>query len=128
MKSRITSREIVIAENSRLQVRIYELQYRINALNADKDELIRKNTQLRNRNEEITNKKNQLETDNIQICAANKNLTQLNTALRTVLRDAEDKKDHYKAANIKEFDDFISNFVFGLFNNFTWITNNQNMN
>ncbi|CAG8787451.1 16655_t:CDS:2, partial [Racocetra persica] len=95
MEPRITGGEIVIAENSRLQVRIYELQHRINALNADKDELIH----------------------NIQIRAANENLTQLNTALRTVLRDAEDEKDHYKAANIKEFDDFISNYIFGLFNN-----------
>ncbi|CAG8848802.1 30584_t:CDS:1, partial [Racocetra persica] len=64
---RVTGGEVVIAENSRLQVRIYELQHRINALTADKDELIHENTQLRNRNEELVTEKNQLEADNIQI-------------------------------------------------------------
>ncbi|CAG8724063.1 13161_t:CDS:1, partial [Racocetra persica] len=65
---RVTGREIVLAENAKMQVRIYELQQRIIALNADRNELICENMLLRNRNEE-------LETDNIQIHAANENLT-----------------------------------------------------
>src|SRR5690349_9348319 len=95
MEPVVTGGELVLAENARLQITIYELQHRIRALNADKDELIRENTQLRNRNEE-------LETNNIQFRTENENLTKLNNALRTVLRDAEDERDHYKAANIKE--------------------------
>ncbi|CAG8818634.1 14624_t:CDS:1, partial [Racocetra persica] len=82
--------EIVITENSRLQIRIYELEQRICALNADKDEL-------RSRNEELVTKRNQFEADNIQIHAANENLTRLNNALKIVLRDAEDERDHYRA-------------------------------
>ncbi|CAG8578013.1 26163_t:CDS:1, partial [Racocetra persica] len=115
---KIMDREVLVAENSRLQTKNFELLHRINALNTDKDELIRENTRLRNRNDELTNEKNQLEADNIQIREANENLTQLNTALRTVLRDAEDERDHYKAGNLEEFNNFISNFVFGLFNDF----------
>ncbi|CAG8813251.1 17005_t:CDS:2, partial [Racocetra persica] len=92
MESRVTGREIVLAENARIQVRIYELQQKIIALNADKNELIQENT-------------------------PNENLTRLNTALRIVLRNTEDKKDHYKAANIKKFEDFISNYIFSLLNN-----------
>ncbi|CAG8811712.1 33868_t:CDS:1, partial [Racocetra persica] len=115
--SRITESEIVIAENSRLTIKVYELEQRIHALNLDKDEIICDNTHLRNRVKELVTEKDLLETDNNQICAANENLTQLNTALRIVLRDCEDKKDYYKAANIKEFEDFISNYIFSLFNN-----------
>ncbi|CAG8489480.1 34461_t:CDS:1 [Racocetra persica] len=112
MEHRITGREIVIAENSRLQIRIYELQQTIRGLNADRDELIQENTRLRNRNQE-------LETDNNQIHASNENLTRLNDALKIVLRDTEDEQDYYRTANIKEFEDFISNYIFGLFSNFT---------
>ncbi|CAG8499392.1 9909_t:CDS:2, partial [Racocetra persica] len=107
---RITGREIVLAENAKMQIRIYELQQQIRALNADRDELVQENTRLRNRNQEF-------ETDNNQIRATNKNLTRLNDTLKIVLRDAEDERDHYRAANIKEFEDFISNYIFGLFNN-----------
>ncbi|CAG8685278.1 993_t:CDS:2, partial [Racocetra persica] len=107
---RVTGGEIVLAENARMQIRIYELQQQIRALNADRDELVQENTRLRNRNQEF-------ETDNNQIRVRNENLTRLNDALKIVLRDAEDEKDHYKAANIKEFEDFISNYIFGLFNN-----------
>ncbi|CAG8780482.1 5235_t:CDS:1, partial [Racocetra persica] len=82
---RITGREVVIVENSRLQIRIYELEQRIRALNLDKDELIRDNTHLRNRVEEL-----------VQIHAANENLTRLNNVLKIVLRDCEDERDHYK--------------------------------
>ncbi|CAG8743731.1 18792_t:CDS:1, partial [Racocetra persica] len=82
----------------------------IHALNADRDELVQENTCLRNRNQEF-------ETDNNQIRATNENLTRLNDALKIVLRDAEDERDHYRAANIKEFEDFISNYIFGLFDN-----------
>ncbi|CAG8841123.1 2197_t:CDS:1, partial [Racocetra persica] len=85
----------------------------------DRDELIRENTRLRNRNEELVNEKNQLEANNIQIHTANENLTQMNTALRNVLRDAEDEKDYYEAANLEEFNNFISNFIFRLFTNFS---------
>ncbi|CAG8809594.1 21624_t:CDS:1, partial [Racocetra persica] len=105
MEPRITGGEIVIAENSRLQIKVYELEQRIRAFNADRDELVQENTLLRNRNDELV-------TDNNQIRAANENLTRLNSALRIVLRDTEDERDHYRAVNIKEFDDFISNFVF----------------
>ncbi|CAG8743678.1 34640_t:CDS:1, partial [Racocetra persica] len=101
---------MVLAENARMQIRIYELQQQIHALNADRDELVQENTHLRNRNQE-------LETDNNQIRAANENLTRLNNALKIVSRDAENERDHYHAANIKEFEDFISNYIFGLFNN-----------
>ncbi|CAG8660907.1 8977_t:CDS:1, partial [Racocetra persica] len=83
--------EIVDAENLRLQTKNYELLQRIIMLNGDKDELICENIYLKNRNDELTNEKNQLEANNIQIHEANKNLTQLNTALRIVLRDAEDE-------------------------------------
>ncbi|CAG8802841.1 4767_t:CDS:1, partial [Racocetra persica] len=110
MEPRVTRGEMVLAENARIQIRIYELQQQICALNADRDELVQENTRLRNGNQE-------LETDNNQIHAANKNLMQLNDALKIVLRDIEDKRDHYRAANIKEFEDFISNYIFGLFNN-----------
>ncbi|CAG8590305.1 15024_t:CDS:1, partial [Racocetra persica] len=58
---------IVLAENARMQIRIYELEQRIHALNADKDEL-------RSRNEELVTERNQFEADNIQIHAANENL------------------------------------------------------
>ncbi|CAG8557178.1 27461_t:CDS:2, partial [Racocetra persica] len=91
--------EIVIAENSRLTIKVYELEQRIHALNFDKNELI-------HRVEELVNEKDRLETDNNQIHAANKNLTQLNNMLKIVLRNAEDKRDHYHAANIKKFDGF----------------------
>ncbi|CAG8618046.1 24140_t:CDS:1, partial [Racocetra persica] len=74
MEPRITGGEIVITENSRLQIRIYELEQRICALNADKDELIHDNTCLRSRNEELVTERNQFKADNIQIHAANKNL------------------------------------------------------
>lgn len=110
MDSRVIGGEIVIAENARLQIRIYELQQRNRALNADKNELIQENTRLRNRNEEFEN-------ENVQIQRENENLKQLNDALKIVLRNAEDERDHYRAANIKEFDDFISNYIFSLFNN-----------
>ncbi|CAG8584542.1 28821_t:CDS:2 [Racocetra persica] len=84
MEPRIMEGEIVIAENSRLTIKVYELEQRIH---------------------------------NNQIHAANENLTQLNDALKIVLRDAEDMRDHYKAANLKEFEEFISNYIFGLFDN-----------
>ncbi|CAG8785366.1 21913_t:CDS:2, partial [Racocetra persica] len=106
MEPRVTGREIVIAENTRMQVRIYELQQRIIALNTDRNELICENTLLRNRNEELVTKKNQFETDNIQI----------------------HEKEHYKAANIKEFEDFISNYIFGLFNNIGTLFRFDNQN
>ncbi|CAG8831130.1 10490_t:CDS:1, partial [Racocetra persica] len=70
---RIMGGEIIIVENSRLQIKIYELEQRICALNANKDELIRDNTHLRSRNEELVTERNQFEADNIQIHAANKN-------------------------------------------------------
>ncbi|CAG8714239.1 22389_t:CDS:2 [Racocetra persica] len=107
---KITGGEMVLAENARMQIKIYELQQQIRALNTDRDELVQENTCLRNRND-------QFETDNNQTRAANENLTRLNNALKIVLRDAEDERDHYRAANIKEFEDFISNYIFGLFNN-----------
>ncbi|CAG8680167.1 17405_t:CDS:1 [Racocetra persica] len=110
MEPRITGGEIVIAENSRLTIKVYELEQRIRALNFDKNELI-------HRVEELVNEKDRLETDNNQIRAANENLMQLNDILKIVLRDAEDERDHYRAANIKEFEDFILNYIFGLFNN-----------
>ncbi|CAG8760104.1 16074_t:CDS:1, partial [Racocetra persica] len=50
--------EIVLAENARMQIRIYELEQRIRTLNADKDEL-------RSRNEELVTERNQFEADNI---------------------------------------------------------------
>ncbi|CAG8819799.1 17562_t:CDS:1, partial [Racocetra persica] len=62
---RVTGGEIVLAKNARMQVRIYELQQRIIALNTDRNELIRENTLLRNRNEELVTEKNQFETNNI---------------------------------------------------------------
>ncbi|CAG8754754.1 7776_t:CDS:1, partial [Racocetra persica] len=68
MEPRVTGGEMVLAENARMQIRIYELQQQIRALNADKDELVQENTCLKNRNQE-------LETDNNQIRAANENLT-----------------------------------------------------
>ncbi|CAG8777508.1 8987_t:CDS:1, partial [Racocetra persica] len=108
MDPRITGEEIVLAENARMQIRIYELQQQIRALNTDRDDLVQENTRLRNRNQEF-------KTDNNQIRAANENLTRLNDVLKIVLRNTEDEKDHYKAANIKEFEDFISNYIFGLF-------------
>ncbi|CAG8607658.1 20769_t:CDS:2 [Racocetra persica] len=107
---KITESEIVIAENSRLTIKVNELEQRIRALNADKNEL-------RSRNEELVTERNQFEANNIQIHAANENLTQLNNTLKIILRDTEDERDHYKAANIKKFDDFISNYIFSLFNN-----------
>ncbi|CAG8786700.1 25405_t:CDS:1, partial [Racocetra persica] len=110
MELRITGGEIVIAENSRLTIKVYELEQRIRALNFDKNELI-------HRVKELVNEKDRLETDNNQIRAANENLTQLNNVLKIVLRDAEDMRDHYKAANLKEFKEFISNYIFSLFNN-----------
>ncbi|CAG8851229.1 27539_t:CDS:1, partial [Racocetra persica] len=62
------------------------------------------------------------ETDNNQICATNENLTRLNDALKIVLRDAEYQRDYFKALNIEEFDNFILNYIFGLFNNVeTWL-------
>ncbi|CAG8796071.1 36339_t:CDS:2, partial [Racocetra persica] len=91
MELKITGGEIVIAENSRLTIKVYELEQRIHALNFDKNELI-------HRVEELVNEKDRLETDNNQI-------------------HAEDERDHYRAANIKEFEDFISNYIFGLFDN-----------
>ncbi|CAG8560504.1 18732_t:CDS:1, partial [Racocetra persica] len=109
--------EIVLAENSRLQTKIYELQQRIIALNADRDELIQENICLKSKNEELVTERNQFETDNIQIHIANENLTRLNDMLKIVLRDCEDEKDHYKATNLKEFEEFISNYIFSLFNN-----------
>ncbi|CAG8773683.1 9737_t:CDS:1, partial [Racocetra persica] len=110
MEPRITGDEIVIAENSRLTIKVYELEQRIRALNFDKNELI-------HRVEELVNEKDRLKPDNNQIRAANKNLTQLNNALKIVLRDAKDIRDHYKAANLKEYEEFISNYIFGLFDN-----------
>src|SRR5690349_8397078 len=104
---KLTGGEVLVTKNSKLQTKNFELLHRINALNTDKDELIRENTHLRNRNEELVNEKNQLEANNIQIHAANENLTRLNTVLRTVLRDAEDERDHYKAGNLEEFNNFI---------------------
>ncbi|CAG8601450.1 16611_t:CDS:2, partial [Racocetra persica] len=95
MEPRVTGGEMVLAENTRMQVKIYELEQQIRALNANRDELVQENTRLRNRNQE-------LETDNNQICATNENLTRLNDTLKIVLRDAEDERDHYHAANIKE--------------------------
>ncbi|CAG8571286.1 27938_t:CDS:2 [Racocetra persica] len=73
-------------------------------------ELVQENTCLRNRNQE-------LERDNNQIRATNENLTRLNDVLKIVLRDTEDQRDHFKALNIEEFDNFISNYIFSLFNN-----------
>ncbi|CAG8738799.1 16503_t:CDS:1 [Racocetra persica] len=110
MEPRITGGEIVIAENSRLTIKVYELEQRIHTLNFDKNKLI-------HRVEELVNEKDRLETDNNQIHAANENLTQLNDMLKIVLRDAEVEHDHFRAANIKEFDDFILNYIFGLFDN-----------
>ncbi|CAG8696421.1 959_t:CDS:1, partial [Racocetra persica] len=110
MEPCVTGGEIVLAENARMQIRIYELQQTIRGLNANRDELVQENTRLRNRNQE-------LETDNNQIRATNENLTRLNDVLKIVLRDTEDERDHYRAANIKEFEDFISNYIFGLFDN-----------
>ncbi|CAG8700475.1 17434_t:CDS:1, partial [Racocetra persica] len=110
MEPGITGGEIVIAENSRLTIKVYELEQRIRTLNFDKNELI-------HRVEELVNEKDRLETDNNQIRVANENLTQLNDVLKIVLIDTEDEHDHYKAANLKEFEEFISNYFFGLFNN-----------
>ncbi|CAG8830736.1 27435_t:CDS:2, partial [Racocetra persica] len=83
MEPRITGGKIVIAENSRLTIKVYELEQRIRALNFDKNELI-------HRVKELVNEKDRLETANNQI----------------------HERDHYCAANIKEFEDFISNYIF----------------
>ena len=80
------------------------------ALLADKEQLIRENNNLRDRIQEI-------ETNNAQLIEENNNLKELNNALKIVLRETEDERDHYKALNIAEFDNFISNYIFGLFNN-----------
>ncbi|CAG8568409.1 348_t:CDS:2, partial [Dentiscutata heterogama] len=79
------------------------------ALISDKEELLRINN-------ELTIRLQELETNNAQLIETNNQITELNNGLKIVLRDAEDERDNYKMSNFAEFNNFVNNYIFGLFN------------
>jgi hypothetical protein len=106
---RLTGGEQLLQQNIQLASDNQDLLQRNIALLTDRDDLVRSNTRLETRIEGLLN-----EVD--RLTQTNEHLILVNDALKIVLADCEDERNHYKNLNIRNFNIYIENFIFGLFN------------